>query len=90
MVTGPLSRELEDPTFLNSGILKKAKVIESGTKMAMEVINRHQLTSVSTEVFRTNIENLLKDYSGDLILTDKWEKWVLEKRPVSKSKGTVG
>ena len=42
------------------------------------VINRHQFISIATGVVRSNNLNLLKEYSGDLVLTDKWDRGVLE------------
>ena len=42
------------------------------------VINRHQLISIATGVVRSNNPNLLKEYGGDLALTDKWDRGVLE------------
>ena len=46
--------------------------------MAGIVINRRQLVSIATGVVRTNNLNLLKEYGGDLVLTDKWDRGVLE------------
>ena len=43
------------------------------------VINRRQLISIATKVVRANNPNLLKEYGGDLVLTDKWARGVLEK-----------
>ena len=67
------------PNLLGSGILKKIKDIALGTKMARGVINRRQLISIATGVVRANNPNLLKEYGGDLVLTDKWARGVLEK-----------
>ena len=40
--------------------------------------------SIATEVVRANNPNLLKKYGGDLGLTDKWAREVLEKLTWSK------
>ena len=74
--------------LLKSGMLKKVKAIALGTRIAEGVINRRQLISIATEVVRANNPNLLKDYSGDLVLADKWNRGVLEKLTWSKRKGT--
>ena len=58
--------------------------------MAGGVINRHQLISIATGVVRANNRNLLKEYGGDLVLTDKWARGVLKKLTWSKRKGTTG
>ena len=39
---------------------------------------------------RANSPSLLKEYGGDLVLTDKWVRGVLEKNTWSKCKGTTG
>ena len=46
--------------------------------MAGGVINRRQLISIATGVVRANNPNLLKEYGGDLVLTDKWARGLLE------------
>ena len=60
-------------------MLKKFKDIALGTRMAGRVINRRQLISIATGVVRANNSNLLKEYGGNLVLTDKWARGVLEK-----------
>ena len=76
--------------LLDSGMLKKVKDIALGTRMAGGVISRRQLISIATGVVRANNPNLLKEYSDDLVLTDKWARGVLEKLGWSKLKGTTG
>ena len=39
---------------------------------------------------RVNNPYLLKEYGGELVLTDKWTRGVLEKLTWSKRKGTTG
>ena len=56
--------------------------------MVGRVINRHQLISTATGVVRANKPNLLTDYNGDLVLTDKSDR-VLQKLKWSKHKGTT-
>ena len=58
--------------------------------MAGGVKNWYQLISIATRVARANNSNLLKEYGGDLVLTDKWARGVLEKLTWSKRKGTTG
>ena len=59
--------------------------------MAGGVINRRQLISIAIGVVKANNPNLLKEYGGDLVLTDKWARGVLEKLTWwSKHKGTTG
>ena len=74
---------------LDSGMLKKVKDIALETRMAGGVINRRQLRSIATGVVRVNITNPLKEYGGDLVLTNKWARGVLEKLMWSKCKGTT-
>ena len=76
--------------LLDSGMLKKVKDTALGTRMAVGVINRRQLISIVTGVVRANNPNLLKEYGGDLVLSDKWARGVLEKLTWSKRKGTTG
>ena len=71
-------------------MLKKVKDIALGTRMAGGVINRRHLISMATGVVRMNGQNLLKEYGGDLMLTDKRVRGVLEKLKWSKRKGTAG
>ena len=75
--------------LLDSGKLEKVKDIALGTRMARGVINSRQLISIATGVVRVNNPNLLKEYGGDPVLTDKWARRVLEKRTWSKRKGTT-
>ena len=58
--------------------------------MAGIVINRRHLVSIATGVVRTNNLNLLKEYGGDLVLTDKSARGLLEKLTWSKRKVTTG
>ena len=78
------------PNLLVSGMLKKVKDIALGTRMAGGVINRRQLISIAIGVVRGNNPNLLKEYGGDLVLTEKWARGVLEKLTWGKRKGTTG
>ena len=55
-------------------MLKKFRDIVLGTRMAGGVINRRQLMSIATGVVRANNPNLLKEYGGDLVLTDNWAR----------------
>ena len=68
-------------------MLKKVKDIALGTRMTRGVINRRQLISIAAEVVRANNPNFLKEYGGDLVLTDKWTRGVLEKLTWRKRKG---
>ena len=76
--------------MLDSGMLKKLKDIALGTRMVGTVINRCQLISIATGIVRANNLNLMKEYGGDLVLTDKWAGGVLKKLAWSKRKGTTG
>ena len=78
---------------------KKVKDISLGTRMAggiinrsqpERIINRRQLIIIATVMVRANNPNLLKEYGGDLVLTDKLAKGVLEKLMWSKRKGNTG
>ena len=71
-------------------MLKKVKDIALGTRMTGGVINMRQLISIATGVVRGNNPNLLKEYGGHLVLTDKWARGVLEKLTRNKRKGTTG
>ena len=48
-------------------------------RMTGGVISRRQLISITTGVVGANNPSLLKEYGGDLVLTDKWIRGVLEK-----------
>ena len=67
-------------------MLKKVKGITMGTQMAGGVINRRQLISITTGVVRANNPTLLKDFDGDLVVTEKWASRVLEKLKWDKRK----
>ena len=58
--------------------------------MAGRVINRCQLISIGTGVVRANNPNLLKEYGGNLVLSDKWARGVLKQLTWRKRKGTTG
>ena len=79
-------KRIGKPNLLDSGMVKKVKHIALGTRMAGGVINRPQLISIATEKVTANNPNLLKEYGGDLVLTDKWARRVLEKLTWSKRK----
>ena len=51
-------------------MLKKVKEIALGTRMAGGVTNRYQPKSTARGVGRANNPNLLKDFGGDLVLTE--------------------
>ena len=50
-------------------MLKKVEDIALKTRMAGGVINRRQLISIATGVVRANNPTLLKDFSGDQVLS---------------------
>ena len=78
------------PNLLDSGMLKNVKDITLGTRMDGGVINRRQFISIVARVVRANNPNLLKEYGGDLVLTDKWARGVLGKLTWSKREGNTG
>ena len=65
---------------------KKVKDITLGTRMAGWVINRRQFICIAIGVVTANNPNFLKEYDGDLMLTIKWVREVLEKLTRSKRK----
>ena len=65
------------PNLLDSGMLKKVKDIALGARISGGIINR--LINIATWLVRANNPNLLEEYGGDLVLTDKWARAVLEK-----------
>ena len=79
-------KRIGKPNLLDSGMITKVKDIALGTRMAGGVISRCQLISIATEKVTVNNPNLLKEYGGDLVLTDKWARGVLEKLTWSKRK----
>ena len=83
-------KKIGRPDLLDSGMLKKVKDIALGTRMAGEAIKRRQLISIATGVVKANNPNLLKEYGGDLVLTDKWARGVSKKLTWSRRKGTTG
>ena len=78
------------PNILDDRLLKKVKDIAIGTRRAGGVINRRQLISIGTGVVRANNPELLKEFGGNLELTDKWSRGVLNKLNWTKRKGTTG
>ena len=68
---------------LDSSMLKKVKDIAFETRTAGGVINRSQLISIAAGVGRANKSTLLIDFGGDLVLTEKWAKEVLEKLTIN-------
>ena len=58
------------PNLLDSGMLKNVKDIALGTRMAREAISRGQLINITTGVVRANNPNLLKEYGGNIVLTE--------------------
>ena len=50
-----------------------------GTRTAGGIINKSQLISIVAGGIRANKSTLLIDFGGDLVLTEKWAKEVLEK-----------
>ena len=69
-------------------MLGKVSDIALGTPMAGGVTNRRQLISITTGVVIANNSTLLKDFSGDLVLTEEWAATVLEN--LSGTSGKVG
>ena len=66
------------------------KDIAIGTRMAGGVINRCQIICLATGVVSANNPDLLKEFGGELQLTDVWASGVLCKLNWSKFKGTAG
>ena len=58
--------------------------------MAGDVINKSQLVSIATGVVKATNPTLVKDFGGDLMLTEKWARRVLEKPKWDKCKNTNG
>ena len=58
------------PNLLDSGMLKNVKDIALGTRMARGAISRGQLINITTGVVRANNPNLLKEYGGNIVLTE--------------------
>ena len=58
------------PNLLDSGMLKNVKDIALGTRMARGVISRSQLINITTGVVRASNANLLKEYGGNIVLTE--------------------
>ena len=71
-------------------MLKKVKDIVLQTRMAGGVTNRRQLISIATGVVKANNPTLLKGFGGNLVLTEKWARGVLEKLKSNKRKGATG
>ena len=71
-------------------MLKKVKDIAIGTRAAGGVINRKQILNIAKGVVRANNPNALKEFGGNLDLTDRWTRDVLKQLKWSKRKGTNG
>ena len=58
--------------------------------MTGDVINKSQLVSIATGVVKATNPTLLKDFGGNLMLTEKWARRVLEKPKWNKCEDTNG
>lgn len=58
--------------------------------MTGDVINKSQLVSIATGVVKATNPTLLKDFGGNLMLTEKWARRVLEKPKWNKYENTNG
>ena len=61
------------PNLLDDNLLKKVKDIATGTRMTGVVINRRSLICIANGVVKANNPDLLKEFGGNLELTDGQE-----------------
>ena len=66
------------------------KDIIIGTRLAGSVISRRQVVCIGRGVVKANDPNLLREFSGDLHLTEGWARGVLEGMEWVQRKGTTG
>ena len=79
------------PNLLGDPMLKKIKDIIIGTRIAGGVINRRTVLCIANGVVKANQPNLLKEFGGGLVLTDRWARHLLSKSiKWVKRKGTTG
>ena len=83
-------KKLGRPNLLDNNLQKKVKDIAIGTRQAGGVVNRRQMINIAKGVIRANNPDLLKEFGGNLELTDRWARGVLKSLNWSKRKATTG
>ena len=78
------------PNLLDDNLTKKVKDIEIGTRQAGRVINRRQVVNIAKGVVMANNPDILKEFGGNVGLTNRWARSVLSDLSCSKIKGTTG
>ena len=70
-------------------MLRKVKYIVVGTRAAGGVISRRMVIAIGKGVVKANKPNLLKEFGGNLDLTEGWSRGVLKSLDWTKRKGTT-
>lgn len=79
------------PNLLSASLLKKAKDVIIGTRLAGTVISRRRMViAIGTGVVKASDPGLLKEFGDTLELTDSWAIHVLKDLNWTKRKGTTG
>ena len=78
------------PNLLDEVLLQKVKDIIVGTRLAGSVVNCKQVVCIGRGVVMANDPNLLRDFGGDLDLSEGWARRVLGSMKWVKRKGTTG
>ena len=65
------------PNLLSEDTLKKVKDIIIGTRTAGGVISRRMVIAIGIGVVKANDPNILKEYGGQVELTEGWARGVL-------------
>ena len=78
------------PNLLDEVLLQKVEDIIVGTRLAGSVVNRKQVVCIGRGVVMANDPNLLRDFGGDLDISEGWARRVLDSMKWVKRKGTTG
>ena len=77
------------PNLLTEDTLKKVKDIIIGTRAAGGVISRRMVIAIGIGVVKANDPNILKEYGGQVELTEGWARGVLSTLNWTKRKGRL-
>ena len=78
------------PNLVDDAILKKIKDVIIGSRLAGTVISQKMVVPIGTGAVKANEPKILREFVGNLELTEDWARNVLKDMNWVKRKGTTG
>ena len=82
-------RRIDRRNLLDDEFFVKVKDVVTGVRMAGGVIPRKMAIAIGTGVIKANCPSKLKDFGGNIALTESWARGALKSMEWSSRKGTT-